>query len=54
MKDDLIFLKIKDDLKNIMQPKTVKSKNIIILENGRRPKIFFGKGRLTQLFKNGR
>ena len=34
-----ISLKNEDDLKKIMQPKTIKSKNNNIFENGRRPQF---------------
>ena len=48
MEDDLIFfkrkttsiyLKMEEDLKQMMQPKTIKSKNNNIFENGRRPQF---------------
>ena len=38
-----IFLKMEDNLKKIMQPKTIKSKNNNIFENGRLHKFFFKK-----------
>ena len=40
-----IFLKIEDDLKKIMQPKTIKNKNNNVFENGRRPDFFLNRRR---------
>jgi hypothetical protein len=46
-----IFLKMEDNLKKIMQPKTIKGKNNNIFENGRQPQFLNKEDNLNFLNK---